>query len=340
MKSFTIIIIISCLSFSYPLFTQDAPDFTITDTHGVEHNLYEDYLDQGKTVLIDFFFVNCPPCQSFAPTLQGLYEHWGAGQEDVQFFSFSTKSGDTNFHVLGFENNYGLTFPAAGSDGGGLDAASPYINGMFGTFWGTPSIAVISPDGSVNYNVGTNPDNINSAIAATGATGGMEVSPEPITIQISIKDQYGQTIPGVSLALASSAFGSNSFDISTDDQGQIIIEDFENTFGLSDPVIKPSKNDNHKAGITTLDITLSLRHILGIDEFDTEYPLFAADVSGDGKLSAFDLVLTRQIILGIIDEFPNVEAWKFIPESLPIEIEPGSVNQLEFIGVKMGDTSF
>lgn len=34
--------------------TAQVPDFTLTDIHGVEHNLYEDYLDQGKTVMLSF----------------------------------------------------------------------------------------------------------------------------------------------------------------------------------------------------------------------------------------------------------------------------------------------
>jgi cytochrome oxidase Cu insertion factor (SCO1/SenC/PrrC family) len=32
-----------------------AVDFTATDTHGIQHTL-SDYLDDGKYVLIDFFF--------------------------------------------------------------------------------------------------------------------------------------------------------------------------------------------------------------------------------------------------------------------------------------------
>ena len=31
-----------------------APDFTLTDMNGYEHSLYQDYLDQGYTVFIDF----------------------------------------------------------------------------------------------------------------------------------------------------------------------------------------------------------------------------------------------------------------------------------------------
>ncbi len=326
------------LFFSQQVFGQIAPNFIITDTHNQQHNLYEDYLDQGKTVLIDFFFVNCPPCQSFAPTLQSLYEEWGAGDENVQFFSLSVRETDSNASVASFDNNFGITFPSAGNDGGGYDATRPYVNGDFGQFWGTPSVAVIAPDGTVNYNVGTNPANINAAILAASNT---TTDPEPSVLEINFVDKYGNPIDNVDLHLTSDAIGAPLIPIQLDENNQIMFEDFESQYGnLNNPMIVPEKLDNPSSGISTQDITLTLWHILGIKPFDSIYNELAADVNSDNLVTAFDLVQTRQMILGIIDEFPSSPSYKFVPSLQEIDPQPGETIQLEFVAYKVGNTSY
>ena len=52
-------------------FAQDAPDFTFTDTQGVEHTL-SDALAENKVIVLDFFFVDCPPCIQWAPEIDQL----------------------------------------------------------------------------------------------------------------------------------------------------------------------------------------------------------------------------------------------------------------------------
>jgi thiol-disulfide isomerase/thioredoxin len=71
----------SLFSFAQPL----APDFTVTDSHGNVHHLYADYLNQGKTVMIEVFFTTCPPCNSIAPYLEPLYQEW---VQEIMMLSF------------------------------------------------------------------------------------------------------------------------------------------------------------------------------------------------------------------------------------------------------------
>ena len=56
------------------IIAQNAPNLELTDLNGVTHNLY-DYLDEGKSVLLDFFIVNCTPCQEGAGYLDAFYEN-------------------------------------------------------------------------------------------------------------------------------------------------------------------------------------------------------------------------------------------------------------------------
>ncbi len=57
-------------------------------------------------------------------------------------------------------------------------------------------------------------------------------------------------------------------------------------------------------GITTHDILLAGRHILGTDKLDNPLRLLAADVNCNGRISSYDLTLMRRVILGIDAAFP------------------------------------
>ena len=162
------------LLLAFGINAQTAPDFTITDTHGNEHSLYADYLDQGKTVVLDLFFVNCPPCNDLAPLMEPVYQEWGAGTGDVQFISLTSEPADTDPIVIEFEERHGTTWPAASADGGGPAAQQPYTTGEYGQFFGYPTLVIISPDRSVQFDAWGNDlsetiDILNEWITNTGA---------------------------------------------------------------------------------------------------------------------------------------------------------------------------
>ncbi|MCE2788913.1 MAG: dockerin type I domain-containing protein [Saprospiraceae bacterium] len=76
--------------------------------------------------------------------------------------------------------------------------------------------------------------------------------------------------------------------------------------------VKPNKADNAGNGVSTLDLVLIQRHILGLTPMNDQYKLMAADANKDGNVTASDLVELRRLILGINN---TIDAWRFSPET-------------------------
>ncbi len=116
---------------------QTVNDFTLTDVHGVTHNLSQ-ITASGKWVVIDFFFTSCPPCQATVPYFSELHEKYGCNEGDL--FCISIDTGDSDSDVLGFESTYatqGGFSPApavSGIEGGGNAIISEYGITAFPTY--------------------------------------------------------------------------------------------------------------------------------------------------------------------------------------------------------------
>ncbi|GEM_PF-6856732 len=118
--------------------------------------------------------------------------------------------------------------------------------------------------------------------------------------------------------------------------------------------ITPEKDMNYGNGITTFDIVLLSKHVLGLKPLDSPYKMIAADINHSGSISAYDMVLLRQVILGMKNDFPNNTSWRFIdanyeffnpenpfienyPEAYEITNLAGDMMTLDFTAVKIGD---
>lgn len=119
--------------------------------------------------------------------------------------------------------------------------------------------------------------------------------------------------------------------------------------------IEPFKNSDPLNGISTLDLIMIQRHVLGIERLDSPYKLIAADVNHNDEVSTIDMIELRKLILGVYDEFPQNTSWRFvdathvfvdeqnpwmvsIPESYYIN-QLSSDMDIDFIGVKTGDVN-
>jgi len=148
----------------------------------------------------------------------------------------------------------------------------------------------------------------------------------------------------VILNTQSAAIGSAMTEI----DGQYAFENLANTEPYE---LEAHKDDDHLNGVSTLDIILIQRHILGLQPLDSPYKLIAADVNVNGAVSAVDLVVLRRLILGQIEELPDTESWKFISEGYnfsdpqsPWPLQEGAIlGQIDqsmtqdLIAIKMGD---
>jgi len=133
-----------------------APDFTVTDINGNEHNLYEK-LDEGKTVILDIFTTWCGPCWEIheQQVLKNIWEERGPdGTDEVFIFSIENDLSTDMDDILGIGQNTqgdyteGITFPI-------IDETVPGSEPGFGSIGcdyfviGFPTFYFVCPDRSV-----------------------------------------------------------------------------------------------------------------------------------------------------------------------------------------------
>jgi len=125
--------------------------------------------------------------------------------------------------------------------------------------------------------------------------------------------------------------------------------------------IRPAKNNdiNKANGVTALDIALTQAHILGKNLLNSPYKMIAADVNGDGKITALDIVYMKRLILGLDTTFTNIKTgekrlWAFVDSSYKFAdstnpfpykdsisytgLNASKTNQT-FTGIKLGDVN-
>lgn len=103
--------IIAALSITILSFSLNAQinDFTMTSTKGMTYNLFDE-LDQGKTIILDFFSTTCGSCQSSVPTLE---KAWNINlQKGTYGYVWSIEVDYRPDSVVNaFMDEYGATYP-------------------------------------------------------------------------------------------------------------------------------------------------------------------------------------------------------------------------------------
>lgn len=72
------------------------------------------------------------------------------------------------------------------------------------------------------------------------------------------------------------------------------------------------KDDNVGNGVSTFDMIIIQKHILGVSQLNSAYKVIAADVDHSDAVTTLDLIRMRKVILGIDDFFLNNTSWRFV----------------------------
>jgi len=165
----------------------------------------------------------------------------------------------------------------------------------------------------------------------------------------AIMTEQSHMIENVGVSLVSPQMANNQTDMFLD--GQFA---FNNLPMHNDYQLNPEKDDYYLNGVSTLDLVMMQRHILGIQNLDSPYKVIAADINASASVDGIDLVELRKLILGIYETLPQNYSWRFVDsdqvfnddmnpfpynEFREIYSISSDVNNANFIGVKIGDVN-
>ena len=201
------------------------------------------------------------------------------------------------------------------------------------------------------------------------------------TVQIIVTDEAGNSdfcettinIQSNSGCEGSRIAGEISTEISSDvEQVEVMLEDMDSHeeryfmtdesgsyqfFNLEanvDYEVSATRNDNPTNGVSTLDLVLIQRHILGFANLDSPYKIIAADINSSENVSAADITELRKVILGVQSEFNYNNSWRFIDggqtffdatepwpiqEKISVENFTDSEMDNNFVAIKIGDVN-
>ncbi|RMG84056.1 MAG: HYR domain-containing protein [Bacteroidetes bacterium] len=194
-----------------------------------------------------------------------------------------------------------------------------------------------------------NQDFCTTVVVIQDNMGGCPTGDPLVQLGGAITNEADQSIENVEVNLSGTGNGLTMTDASG-------VYQFADVPMGGDYTVVPSKDINPLNGVSTYDLVLITKHILGVNKLDSPYKLIAADINKSESITTFDLVQLRKLILHVDDNFQNNTSWRFVDKNFvfpnpenPFETtfpELININNLDtdelnanFIGIKIGDVN-
>jgi len=327
----SLLILLFCLP-SYFTFAQVAPNFTLTDVNGETHELYE-YLDAGKTVVLDFYAVWCGPCQTNAAGVEDVYLDLGPdGANDVMILGIEGDDDSTDEEV----NQYAIDY----------DCSNPQINNsedvmdLYDISY-YPTYLVVCPDRSFEEYEGISPEEIEveltlgielceafegEAVDARlfGYNSGSTLCSDETTPNITLMNMGSEPLTSVDIK----TFLNGDLQSTTNWTGNLNLYDFEfitlpliDLSGISDPminvvlenpngVVDPNPDNN--------EATVNIEY--GGSNFETDYVRlelyfdnFPQETDWEILNSVGEIIVSGGDYVGFPDFSPPIDSLLYLP---------------------------
>lgn len=183
-------------------------------------------------------------------------------------------------------------------------------------------------------------DNFLMCSDSTGVVAGVLKTDQANGLEDALVEVSSGLLPGVQMILS-------------DASGQYLLPNVP----LGAPcTITPTKDNDALNGVSTYDLSLINKHILGLETLNGPYRIIAADVNNSRSVTTFDVLELRKLILGIYTDFPQSTSWRFVdadylfpnlynpfqeifPEIRQITNLQTSALSENFVAIKIGDVS-
>jgi hypothetical protein len=139
--------------------------------------------------------------------------------------------------------------------------------------------------------------------------GYIQVAPSGFTVSGTIKSYWDVPMANVKVYLSGSALDTTV----TDTSGNF---SFTLVPAGGNYSISAKKDTNALNGVSTFDLVLISKHILGLQSLDSPWKIIAADANRSNSVTTFDIVESRKLLLGINTSYASSPSWRFYPAFL------------------------
>lgn len=169
------------------------------------------------------------------------------------------------------------------------------------------------------------------------------------SISGKVQNVGGEAIEGAKLILK----GEKTNLTFSDKNGQFLFEYLKENQDYS---LSATLDTSSKEGVTTLDIVMIMRHILGEQPFTTPFQYLAADADLSGSITTLDVIHIRKLVLCLENSYPHKRNFRFlptgvnfqrpeeallknVPESLSVKALQGKILNATITAIKIGDVT-